>query len=95
MKNLPLKILKGLLPALVLLSTQPAFAQKNKITLIDKFVIAKAKYHGFNGNVLVAEKGRIIYQKSLGFSQFKQRHSSRAKAFSISPLLAKSSPLRL
>ena len=71
MKKLPLGILKCLLPALVLVLTQPAFAQRHKISLIDKFVVAKAKHHGFNGNVLVAEKGRIIYRKSLGFSHFK------------------------
>ena len=73
MKKLPPGILKCLLPALVLVWTQTALAQKNKIALIDSFVVAKARYHGFNGNVLVAEKGRIIYQKSLGFSHFKLR----------------------
>ncbi len=71
MKKPPSGILKCLLPALLLVWTQTAFAQKNRIALIDRFVVAKARYHGFNGNVLVAEKGRIIYRKSFGFSQFK------------------------
>lgn len=47
-----------------------ASAQKSKIALIDDFVKAKHKYHNFNGNVLVAEKGRIIYKKSFGYADF-------------------------
>lgn len=41
--------------------------------LIDNFATAKHKYHQFNGNVLVAEKGRIIYKKSFGYADFKNR----------------------
>ena len=65
------RIFNSLLLLLVLALPQTAFAQKHKIALIDKFVVAKARHHGFNGNVLVTEKGRIVYQKSLGFSNFK------------------------
>ncbi|HEX8250378.1 MAG TPA: serine hydrolase domain-containing protein [Pyrinomonadaceae bacterium] len=61
-------------PVVALLLVQTAaFAQKSKIALIDAFVTAKHKYHNFNGNVLVAEKGRIVYKKSFGFADFKTR----------------------
>ena len=32
---------------------------------------AKQKYHHFNGNVLVAENGKLIYKKKAGYSDFK------------------------
>lgn len=51
----------------------PVFARKSKIALINDFVTAKHKYHDFNGNVLIAEKGRIIYQKSFGYADFKNK----------------------
>lgn len=58
---------------IVLLLHTSAFGQKAKIALIDNFAAAKHKYHKFNGNVLVAEKGRIIYKKSFGYSDFKNK----------------------
>ncbi len=36
----------------------------------DEYLSGQAKYFRFNGNVLVAEKGKIIYQKSFGFADF-------------------------
>lgn len=45
----------------------------SKIALINKFASAKHKFHNFNGNVLVAEKGKIIYQKSFGYADFKRK----------------------
>lgn len=50
-------------------------AQKSKVNLINAFVIAKHKYHNFNENVLVAEKDRIIYKKSFGYSDFNNKKS--------------------
>lgn len=61
------------LAAVFLLTQAAALAQKSKIALINDFVEAKRKYHNFNGNVLVAEKGRIIYKKSVGYSDLKTR----------------------
>lgn len=48
-------------------------AQNSKIALINRFVEAKRKFHNFNGNVLVAEKDKIIYQKSIGYADFKNK----------------------
>jgi CubicO group peptidase (beta-lactamase class C family) len=59
--------------ALVLLFQATAFGQNPKLKLINDFVIAKQKYHHFNGNVLVAEKGRVIYQKSAGYADSKTK----------------------
>lgn len=61
------------LVAAILLLHPAAFAQKSKVALISDFVTAKQNHHNFNGNVLVAEKGRIIYKKSVGYSDFKTR----------------------
>jgi CubicO group peptidase (beta-lactamase class C family) len=44
-----------------------------KIALIDRFINAKRKFQNFNGNVLVAEKGKIVYQKSFGYADFKNK----------------------
>jgi CubicO group peptidase (beta-lactamase class C family) len=56
---------------IILLLQTSSFAQRPKVKLIDDFVNAKQKYHHFSGNVLVAEKGRVIYLKSAGYSDFK------------------------
>lgn len=50
-----------------------AFAQQPGVALINRFAAAKHRYHGFNGNVLVAENGRVIYKKSFGYSDLKKR----------------------
>jgi CubicO group peptidase (beta-lactamase class C family) len=68
-----LKIKLIVFVAVLLLSQSPAFTQKAKTALINDFVAAKAKYHKFNGNVLVAEKGKVIYKKSFGFADFKNK----------------------
>jgi CubicO group peptidase (beta-lactamase class C family) len=52
---------------------QPVFARKSKVALIDDFARAKHKYHNFNGNVLVEQAGRIIYQNSFGYADLKNR----------------------
>lgn len=36
----------------------------------DEFFSGQMKYHRFNGNVLIAEKGNIIFQKSYGYADF-------------------------
>lgn len=44
-----------------------------RIELIDKYLRGQKDFYRFNGNVLIAEKGKIIYQKSFGFSDFNKQ----------------------
>ena len=75
------------LAAAFLLTQTVAFAQKSKIDLINDFVKAKQRYHKFNGNVLVAEKGQIIYRKSVGYSDLKTRQAlSDLSVFNIASI---------
>jgi CubicO group peptidase (beta-lactamase class C family) len=65
---------KTFLGAVILLLLQmTSFGQTQRVKLINDFVIAKQKYHSFNGNVLVAERGRIIYTKNVGSSDSKTK----------------------
>jgi CubicO group peptidase (beta-lactamase class C family) len=50
-----------------LLIGQVTFGQ-NKVQKIDSFLNSFYKSGSFNGNVLIAEKGKVIYKKSFGFS---------------------------
>ncbi|WP_080057990.1 serine hydrolase domain-containing protein [Spirosoma aerolatum] len=54
-----------------------SFAQLNstqsKTARIDSFLTVLADHHLFNGSILVAEQGKIIYQKSVGYADF-NRH---------------------
>jgi CubicO group peptidase (beta-lactamase class C family) len=59
--------------AIILLFHTATFAQQPNLKLVNDFVRAKQKYHNFNGNILVAERGRIIYQKSVGYSDLSAR----------------------
>lgn len=43
-------------------------AQKNYPVLLDNYVQAEFKVHEFNGTVLVVQKGKTIYKKSLGMA---------------------------
>jgi CubicO group peptidase (beta-lactamase class C family) len=45
-------------------NTNPVTAQ------LDEFFSGQQKYYRFNGNVLVADKGEIIFQKSYGYANF-------------------------
>ncbi|MBE8721771.1 serine hydrolase domain-containing protein [Sphingobacterium pedocola] len=42
---------------------------------IDEFMVKLHKKSGFNGNVLVAKKGKIIYQNSFGWADYLHRDS--------------------
>jgi CubicO group peptidase (beta-lactamase class C family) len=42
-------------------------------TQLDEFLTGQSKYFRFNGNVLVAENGEIVFQKSYGFADFKTK----------------------
>lgn len=63
------------LVSIALLLHTVALAQSSKAKLIGDFVAAKQKYHHFNGNILVTENGKVIYKRSVGFSDLKTRKS--------------------
>lgn len=44
--------------------------KKDKDAGIDEYLSGQANYFRFNGNVLIAEKGEIVFQKSYGFADF-------------------------
>jgi CubicO group peptidase (beta-lactamase class C family) len=39
-----------------------------------EYLDGQSKYFGFNGNVLVAEKGKVVFQHSYGFANFDTKH---------------------
>ena len=47
-----------------------AISQQNHAQLISRFMKGQHDYFHFNGNVLVAEKGKIIYQDALGYADY-------------------------
>jgi len=61
-------IISGLLLLLFISCTNQNNDQR--IELINKFLHGQADYYNFNGNVLIAEKGNILFQKSFGFSDY-------------------------
>lgn len=46
---------------------------QNKRKQLDDFFSALAKNQDFNGNILVAEKGKVVYEKSFGFADFQSK----------------------
>ena len=57
---------------ILLLLFVPVFAtaQKDHAKLLQEYMTGQNKYFQFNGNILVAEKGKPIYQQSLGFADY-------------------------
>lgn len=49
-----------------------SFAQTNKIGL-DYFFTTLSKNQQFNGNVLIAENGKVVYEKSFGYADFSSK----------------------
>jgi CubicO group peptidase (beta-lactamase class C family) len=45
-------------------------AQKNYTASMDSLMAAEVKVHRFNGNVLVAQSGKVLYQKSFGYRDY-------------------------
>lgn len=64
--------MKKIIPFLLIVCL--ACNQKEKIhpaaQKLDEFLSAQQKYFRFNGNVLIAENGTVIFQKSYGFANF-------------------------
>lgn len=64
---------KSTLLALALLLCSTAVFGQAKQAALDKYFSALAANQRFNGNVLVAEQGKIVYQKSFGYADFKTK----------------------
>ena len=53
----------------------------NSITKnLDKYFSQLYKYREFNGNVLIAEKGKVIYEKSFGYADFASKRLNKKKS---------------
>lgn len=60
---------------------------QNRIKNLDNFFSALAQNQDFNGNVLVAEKGKIIYEKSFGYADFpSKRLNTRNTLFPVASI---------
>ena len=55
---------------IVLFSCKSKNSNNDTATKLDEFLSGQAKHYNFNGNVLVAENGEIVFQKSYGFADF-------------------------
>ncbi|MBD2703288.1 beta-lactamase family protein [Spirosoma sp. BT702] len=62
--------------ALTVFAQTATLTPQSKIARIDSFLTVLTQYHLFNGSILVAEKGQIIYQKSAGFADSRRRISN-------------------
>ena len=62
-------------------------AQKNYSSLLQQFMTGQHDYFRFNGNVLVAKGGNIIYQQALGYADFdSKRKLNDSSAFELASL---------
>jgi CubicO group peptidase (beta-lactamase class C family) len=57
---------KLVLPVFILTITYTAYAQKNKVAEIDSMMRRANRLGVFNGNVLVADRNKVIYRSSIG-----------------------------
>ncbi|HLY72220.1 MAG TPA: serine hydrolase domain-containing protein, partial [Puia sp.] len=60
---------------LILLMLIPVWvtAQKNYSSLLRQFMTGQHDYFHFNGNILIAKGGNIIYQQDLGYADFNSK----------------------
>src|SRR5258708_2299735 len=62
-------------------------AQKNYPSLLRQFMNGQHDYFRFNGNVLIAKKGNIIYQQALGYADFNtKRQLNDSSVFELASL---------
>lgn len=45
-------------------------AQQDHAQLLQQYMTGQNKYFQFNGTILVAEKGKPIYQQALGYADY-------------------------
>lgn len=63
---------RQILTLVLVLSITITFAQNRRADL-DRFFTDLSKNKQFNGNVLIAEKGKIIYERSFGYADFSKK----------------------
>lgn len=68
----------GLL-TLLLIAATPIFAQ-NKQQQLDAYFSALSHHQQFNGNVLIAEDGKIVYEKSFGYADFSDKRMNTTQS---------------
>jgi CubicO group peptidase (beta-lactamase class C family) len=66
------KMKKRITIIFLLLLPATLLAQKN-VNLFDAYLKGQNRLYQFNGNVLVAQYGKIIYQKSFGYADYKSK----------------------
>jgi CubicO group peptidase (beta-lactamase class C family) len=49
--------------------------ENNTIKQLDEYLSGQANHYNFNGNVLIAENGKIVFQKSYGLADFKTKRA--------------------
>jgi CubicO group peptidase (beta-lactamase class C family) len=76
MKKMMCPKISVLLAAIALLQLS-GLGQDARVKLIDRFAAAKHKFHNFDGNVLVAESGKVIYRRSFGSADLRLRKPLR------------------
>jgi len=76
-----------ILSILILLSPVKQVFSQEKLKEIDNLFTYYHQSGIFNGNVLIAEKGKIVYHKSFGFSELKNKKSlKKSTAFSVASI---------
>lgn len=68
-----IQILKGLLFPLLFLLFACDQEAESRLLKIDELMQTLSEQEQFNGNILIAEKGKIIYEKSLGFADYDKK----------------------
>lgn len=64
-----LNILRNLLLVATLLATQSSYGQtKRNLKQLDSLIETAHNLGVFNGNLLVSEKGKVIYKKTIGWA---------------------------
>ena len=62
---------------LLLLIPVSVYAQDKHAALIAQYIKGQHDYFKFNGSVLVAEKGKPIYQQALGYADFNTQQAAK------------------
>lgn len=62
-------------------------AQQDHARLLQQYMTGQNKYFQFNGNILVAEKGKVIYQQALGYADYNtKRKLNDSSVFELASL---------